>query len=356
MAILTASIYLLVTLWVTQIFAIDFSASKWIWTDETNGPSPTSPGSRAFRRDIFLPGQNRFPTNIIMTADDLFTLFINGIQIGSGNDFHIANSFCVWLIPGFNVFAVNVTNGLTVPTPAGLLGTIQIKDNNGFTDTIVSNSGWRSFNGVPVGFQDLAFDDGSWLPANVEADFGGGPWGNTAIPPSASSTLSLTEANWIWSNEISNGNAPVGSRAFRKRFALPPGQSTTSATIAITADNAYSLYLQGNLVGSATDWTQAQQYVVYLVPETAEIDIAVLATNFDGPAGLIVAVELVIDFECASVASFVTDGTWKVTTSVPAGFQAPGFDDSNWQAANVEGKYGVGPWGNVPVSAAIYVS
>ncbi|KAJ7611645.1 hypothetical protein FB45DRAFT_940574 [Roridomyces roridus] len=43
---------------------------------------------------------------------------------------------------------------------------------------------------------------------------------------------------------------------------------------------------------------------------------------------------------------FVTDGGWKSNTGTPAGFQLPGYDDSTWPAATVEGVFGIAPWGN----------
>jgi len=61
------------------------------------------------------------------------------------------------------------------------------------------------------------------------------------------------------------------------------------------------------------------------------------------------------DCDCGSVTSFVTDSTWKFSTSIPAGFELPGFDDSAWGNAVNEGKFGVGPWTanlNIPTTVS----
>ncbi|KAF9541983.1 hypothetical protein CPC08DRAFT_770510 [Agrocybe pediades] len=53
---------------------------------------------------------------------------------------------------------------------------------------------------------------------------------------------STNDANWIWTNEVRGGNAPLGTRAFRKTFTLLAGQFATAATIYMDADNEFTLY------------------------------------------------------------------------------------------------------------------
>ncbi|KAF8892360.1 hypothetical protein CPB84DRAFT_1783804 [Gymnopilus junonius] len=268
-----------------------------------------------------------------------------------GHNFKAAEAYCIRLAPDCNVFAVNATNDLTVRNPAGLLATIQIKYTDGFTDTIVTDANWHSFTSVPNGFQNNDFDDSAWPPATIEGNYGVAPWNAVTIPSSASSTpLTLSDANWIWTNEVSGGNAPVGTRAFRKDITLPTGQRATSATFLVDADNGYTLYLQGNIVGSGDDYTSAN-------PSASQISIVAFTANTGGPAGFIAAVELEMeDCDCGSVTSFVTDGTWKYSISPPSGFQNATFDASGWPNAVVEGKYGIAPWGNVPVPDTISTS
>ncbi|KAF9537833.1 hypothetical protein CPC08DRAFT_771225 [Agrocybe pediades] len=155
-------------------------------------------------------------------------------------------------------------------------------------------------------------------------------------------------------------NAPLGTRAFRKTITLPACQLATSATIYMDADNEFTLYVQGKIVGSGTNWEIPQKFIVNLPPDSSSqvITIAVFTRNDDGPtspAGLIAAVDLTVqNTDCGSAGpSFVTDGTWKFNVGTPVGFQQVGYDDSAWPAAIVEGKYGVSPWGGVPVPAAV---
>ncbi|KDR67283.1 hypothetical protein GALMADRAFT_232132 [Galerina marginata CBS 339.88] len=355
MAITKALSVFILALCAMQTLAIDFTASKWIWTNELDSAGNATPGSRAFRR-VFTSSANKtaLAANILINADDLFTLYVNGAVVGTGTDYRTASAFCVPLAASTNVFAVNATNLGPARNSAGLLLAVQITYTDGSTQTMVTDSSWRSSVTFTTGFEQLGFDDSAWPAATVEGSFPSkAPWGSiTSPPPTSSIAPALCAANWVWTNEVSQGNAPVGSRAFRKVFTLPPGQLATSATIFISVDNEYTLYVQGQLVGSSTDWTSAHSYVVNLVPGF-QVTIGVLAKNDDGPAALIAAVEIrsAACPLCPSLKSAVTDGTWKFSTSTPVGFQAPGFDDSTWQNVVVEGKYGVGPWGNIPMAS-----
>ncbi|KAJ7243386.1 hypothetical protein B0H12DRAFT_1236424 [Mycena haematopus] len=337
---------------VPGVAALDFGASQWIWTDEISGGNAPI-GSRAFRKDFAPPlGKTPVQANIIITVDNGLTLYVNGDQIGTGSDFRYAEAFCVALQPCLNVFAVT---GVNTGGPAGLLAAIQITYSDGSTSTIVSDTTWRASTTVPTGYEQLSFDDNSWTPAITQGAYGIAPWGQISIPSTSAPppVLSLTNANWIWTNEVVNGNAPPGSRAFRRIYTPPAGQTATAATIIIVADNAYTLYVNGVPIGTGTDFHVAQKYTVNLA-SAPNVLFAVQATNADivnNPAGLLAAIEITTaECNCTSGALIVTDGSWKSSTGTPIGFELPGFNDSSWPAATVEGAYGVAPWGNVTIT------
>ncbi|KAJ7771619.1 lectin [Mycena metata] len=344
-------LYSVLALFIASAAALDFGASQWIWTNEVTQPGGNAPiGARAFRKDFTPPlGKTPAKADIIMTVDNGLTLYVNGGQVGTGGDFTVAERFCVTLRPCLNVFAVT---GVNSGGPAALLATIQITYTDGTTSTLVSDTTWRYSLSVPNGYEQLSFDDNSWAPAIAQGAYGVSPWGQISIP-SAAPVLSLTAANWIWTNEVVNGNAPPGPRAFRRTYTPPAGQTPTSATIIITADNAYALYVNGALVGSGGDFHTAQTYNVNL-SSASQVVVAVYAVNADivnNPAGLLVAVEInTAECNCTSGVLFVTDGCWKANTGTPIGFELPGYDDSSWPAATVEGPYGMAPWGAVTVS------
>ncbi|KAF8876446.1 hypothetical protein CPB84DRAFT_1752425 [Gymnopilus junonius] len=335
----------------TQVLALDFTNSKWIWTNEVNSAGNAPAGSRAFRRDFYSSqGKTALSANIIITSDNGYTLWVNGNAVGSGHNFHQADAYCIRLAPDCNVFAVNATNDLTIPNPAGLLATIQIRYTDGFTDTIITDGTWHAFTSVPSGFQFSDFNDESWPAATVQGNYGIGPWNAVAIPPSASTTpLALADSNWIWTNEVKNGAAPVGARAFRKSISLPQGRRVTSATVLLRVDDAYTLYVQGRVVVQELIGKQRSVTLSTFNLLHQTFTIALYGANNGGPAGIAAAVELKMeDCECGSIISFVTDSSWKYSTNTTAGFQNPGFDDSKWSNAIVESQYKTASWGNTP--------
>ncbi|KAF9462021.1 hypothetical protein BDZ94DRAFT_1262236 [Collybia nuda] len=335
--------------------ALDFSNSKYIWKSAPTGPNGAQrTGNATFRRDWTPPvGKVPVSADILINADDVYTLFVNGGKVGSGNVISAAQRYCVRLVDSCNTFAIEAQN---VPdnTPAGVLTTIQVKYTDGFTDTIVSDTQWHATGNAPAGFEQVAFDDSTWPAAFDQGPYPTKPGYSITLPPAPASPNSgagpsLPSANWIWTKEVSSGSqtAPNGGRAFRKRVNLPNGDLVNSAVITLAADNQYTLYVNGLAVGSGTDYRFAQRFVVNF-PPTSTVVIAIFAANTGGPAGLIAAVELV-NCDCSDNVYLVTDGGWKYSNSVPNGFPSLGFDDSAWDLVNVEGKYGAAPWGQTTI-------
>lgn len=357
---LNALLYLFIAAYATCVAGLDFTGSNWIWIPNQAADGSIPLGNATFRR-AFNPTNGRVPStaNILIGADDTYTLYVNGLKVGASSKLVDAQRYCVSLVKDCNVFAVSAQNVL--PTAAGVVAAIQVKYTDGSTETVVSDAQWHAIAGTPAGFEQVAFDDRTWAAALVE-----GPYPGTSskqpgivfqVPPEAQGTAanpSLQSGNWIWTSETSGPGAaaPVGGRAFRKTITLANGQLAAQAKIVIVADDSYSLYINGLFVSSGTSYLNAQRYTVNF-PPTSKVVVAVYAANVGGPAGLLASAQLV-SCECSSGSdlSSITDGSWKYSLSVPApaGFIDPNFDDSAWPNAQIKGKAGVQPWGatNVP--------
>lgn len=347
----------LLTLCVGHVAALDFTNSKWIWTSAAGSSSVPALATADFRQDFTAPfGKIPVSANIIIAADNNYTLYVNGEFIGRGYDFQQSQSYCVKLEPFCdNVFAVAVQNQGTTPNPAAFITAINVTYNDDTSTIIVSDASWRA-NSDTAGFESADFDDSTWPYAVVVGNANSAPWGVPSPPPS-DSTLSLTDSYWLWNNQVPAGSptssAPAGTFAFRKTYKVSGGSLVQSGTIIIDADNGYTLYINGNEIGSGDNWPQAQRWTFTLDP-TDEIVLAITATNTAGPAGFIVAVAFDAYYrDCSCTLVEVTDGTpdgtWKFNLGVPVGFQQPGYDDSNWPSTIVEGPYGVAPWNSVPI-------
>lgn len=297
-------------------------------------------------------------------ADNNFTLYVNGEFI-SQTFTEVESAF---IFKYYNVFAVTVENlpytenapGPTAPSPAAFRSAIQITYTDGSSDIIVTNTNWRANNVIP-GFQSIHYNDSSWPYAVISPPGPIGGWFYTLQNQPDVSGVSLAGLNdpsyWIWTDEIPpqqpSSNAPIGSRAFRKRIEVPGGSVARSGVIIIDSDNAYVLYINGNLIGSGSDWQVAQRWKFTLDYPTDDIVIAVNATSTGGPAGLIVAIGFdAADCNCTTTRFAISDGTWKANHTVPAGFELVDYDDCDWTPVVVEGAYGVAPWGQVTVQNA----
>ncbi len=78
-----------------------------------------------------------------------------------------------------------------------------------------------------------------------------GGWAPSSVV-SCSVWPEIPGAKWIWSSSsVSQQEAMYGSRivTFRRRFSIPADAKSLSASIQITADNAYELSFNGKLVG-----------------------------------------------------------------------------------------------------------
>ncbi|KIK56134.1 hypothetical protein GYMLUDRAFT_248114 [Collybiopsis luxurians FD-317 M1] len=339
--------------------ALSFSNSQWIWTTElVNPPDGSAPvGSRAFRK-IFVPPQGKTPAfiTVAFTSDNAATLWVNGDEVVSEFAWFTAGSYCINLqnCGCAILLAIEATNA---GGPAGVIVDAVVSYTDGSTSSIVSDGSWRTTTGgVPDNFQSLSFDDSSWELAETEGKNGVAPWGTVQL--AGSDPQSLATAQWIWTNEPApGGNYPAGARAFRYTLTLPAGHTSGTATVMITTDNEYSLYINGAFIGTGTDFHTAQKYVANV--QGPNIVFAVYAVNTDtvpNPAGVLASIQVTSanDFtycgQCNSTSYAVTVNDWKAFPgAVPSGFEQPGFDDSAWPQAAMEGQNGASglPWPTV---------
>ncbi|KAJ7574556.1 bacterial alpha-L-rhamnosidase-domain-containing protein [Mycena floridula] len=349
-----------------------FKAASWIWASEPDPPNAPA-GKVGFRKTYTAPaGKTPLSSVLLISVDDRFTLFVNGLQVGASpntaDSWESAQAFRSDLTAGSNVFAVLATNVADVSTggdnPAGLILSIRINFTDGTSQIISTDSTWKATSTIPANFQSPQVDDSSWSNAVVQAPFGSGPWASSVAIPStvtAAPALSLTSSTWIWDQEPNPPNAPAGSIAFRKTFIAPSNKTFKSANIAITVDNEFTLYVDGTLVGSSpntTDvWKQVQLFNNVTIIGTSVL-FAVLATNLadvnsggPSPAGLLSSIQIL--YTDGTIDNVLSDTTWKVH-SVVNGFELPSTDDASWNTATSQGLYGVAPWNtDAAISAAL---
>ena len=151
----------------------------------------------------------------------------------------------------------------------------------------------------------------------------------------------LAGAHWLWSSE-----AGPGVRYFRRIIEIPLGDSVSDALLFFVSTGTLTVYMNGKSVGRASGIKAAVSADITqsLHPGKNVLAVAVTASGGDS-SGLIGDVEM--EFAKADPAVFTTDGNWRVSASEVQGWNADGFNDSGWAAAQVLGNYGMAPWGEV---------
>ena len=156
----------------------------------------------------------------------------------------------------------------------------------------------------------------------------------------------VQQAGWIWSDANANNGTSVGNRYFRRTFEISSGWQVEGAVCYITADDAFELSVNGQLVktGSSHSVIKKVSFKEYL--QTGDNVLAVRGTNdgtSDNPAGLLVAA--IIKFQTGDTLEILSDNQWKANTQEVSGWQESGYDDSGWSNAYQFGTYGSSPWG-----------
>ncbi|MCA9130014.1 MAG: HEAT repeat domain-containing protein [Planctomycetales bacterium] len=149
------------------------------------------------------------------------------------------------------------------------------------------------------------------------------------------------EAQWIWSPEHPRGQAKQGDCFFRKTLELT---NVEQATITITADDEYSLFVNGRQAGVGRSIKQMEHYDITRLLRHGRNVIAVRVNNLaDGPAAL--AARVFIKPPGKPWASYSTDDSWRSHLDSAAGWQAIAHDDSRWKPSQMFGALGeTAPW------------
>ena len=152
----------------------------------------------------------------------------------------------------------------------------------------------------------------------------------------------IGQASWIW------GDMQQDICEFRRDFTL--GEAPSAASVLITADNGYELYVNGILVGydigpGAEVWGSLEQWNVleHLTPGQNALGIRGICMG--GSRGVVAALR--VDTEGAEPLALMTDTSWQSSSEGdPAEYSLPGYGEAGqWTSATALGPMGMAPWG-----------
>jgi len=160
-----------------------FEGCPWVWFPGENARTAARPGMRCFRREIALDPRKVKEAKFVLSADNEFTLFVNGKEAGKddggGDSWARPRTINVakHLKAGANTLAIAATNETDTPNPAGLIGKLTVTFESGEPLTLVVDTKWRASKEERPGWKEAGFDDKSWPAAEKVATFGDAPWG-----------------------------------------------------------------------------------------------------------------------------------------------------------------------------------
>lgn len=135
-----------------------------------------------------------------VSGDNSWVAFVNGEQVGEGNDWQAVGDYEFDLVDGGAVIAIYVHDA--EPGAAGVggaLADIVLDDGQYFG----SDATWKADAGVPIadrndGWEQPNFDDSGWEAAEQMDQFGAGVWGFGADTMRGVLNNPDCTAYWVW--------------------------------------------------------------------------------------------------------------------------------------------------------------
>jgi hypothetical protein len=152
-----------------------------------------------------------------------------------------------------------------------------------------------------------------------------------AASPSAAKPHTLT-GKWIWTRADAGDAAAGDTMVVRKVFELK--EAPAQAVAAITCDNSYTLFANGQKIQAGDNWEAPDAVPLTGKLKAGKNELVIVAKNGGSgpnPAGLFC--EVLIHFADKLSTSIATDETWQWTSTVPnaKGLFKP--EPTDWQAA-----------------------
>ncbi|MDD2598659.1 MAG: glycosyl hydrolase [Kiritimatiellae bacterium] len=163
------------------------SGCDWIWGQDGNAAHSAPPGPRYFRGSCTVDAVRKIKqARFIGTCDNMFTLFVNGQQAGMSSE-----AIEGWrkpatidvtgqLVGGANTLAVAAVNLTDKPSPAGLIGQLEVTFEQGEPQRFNLDATWKSSDQRQDNWNQPQFNDADWPAAKSLGKYGCAPWGQFA--------------------------------------------------------------------------------------------------------------------------------------------------------------------------------
>ncbi len=160
--------------------------SNWIWYPEGNPVQAAPAGTRYFKRVIKVDGKKQLVSaRATVTADDSFSLWINGRKVLQGDSFKVIKKKQIlsYLHSGENVLTIAAANVGPDDNPAGLIAAFELRYKDGSKELIYTDKSWHTGLKAKPDWQITADISANWKPAMVLGYSKMGPWGLSPTAP-----------------------------------------------------------------------------------------------------------------------------------------------------------------------------
>lgn len=153
--------------------------------------------------------------------------------------------------------------------------------------------------------------------------------------------------SWIWTEQASNKQT---CRLWRS-FDVPSKPPLVRATLRITADNGFRLFMDGRELGRGSDWRYLTEFDLTRLLSPGQHALAVEAFNERGEAGLLAGLRIELANEEAI--EIPSDDTWWVVPNAEPRWEKRKRPGPTWQHAKVVGAFGSAPWKTTPYAITV---
>ncbi len=157
--------------------------------------------------------------------------------------------------------------------------------------------------------------------------------------------VQLNDCKWMVLEKSQEGG---GRGFFRGKVEIGPQEEMKRIRLVLAAGNAYSVFVNGKLMGTFTAWIAAPVIEIEGQLRTGENVLAISAADLDDPklpAGI--AGKIVIERYAAGPEVLKIDESWKAARNAKQGWQAEDFNDGEWTCAVVGKRANAEKWRKV---------
>jgi signal transduction histidine kinase len=153
--------------------------------------------------------------------------------------------------------------------------------------------------------------------------------------------------SWIWTDKTFDQQ----TCQLWKAFMIPDSSPIVKARLVVTADNEFTLFLDGRELGQGAEWRELFVFDLSRILKPGQHVLAVRAFNSTEAAGLILGLR--VDLADDRIVEVKSDSTWRIVPNNGNRWEKMTRADDTWPAATVIAPLAGRPWWTKPVGVNI---